>query len=342
MTPQLEIGIEGRLGVVALNRPEAINALSRGMIDGITQTLLAWRDDPAIGAVLFEGRGAKGFCAGGDVRAVRAAVIEGRTGDAEAYFTAEYQMNGLIAAFPKPLIALAPGIVMGGGIGIAGHAAFRLTAPGARFAMPESAIGFFCDVGVNAILSKAPLNRALLFMMSGASVGAADALALGLSDCAVLPERLADVRAGLVEAAGAPRPEQAIVLLMEAESIVAGTAEFTALADLLPAEAPGSASAFVETVNAVPQLAALATLLKGRSPTSLETIFRAHMAARLLPDTASVLALDVRVAHWLARQPDFAEGVRAVLVDKDQAPKWHPAGLEGVDGEHIAAVVAAR
>src|SRR6185369_2057527 len=134
------------------------------MIEGIAAALVGWRDDPKIGAVLIAGGGAKGFCSGGDVRAARALVLEGRADAADAYFAAEYRMNGLVAGYPKPLVAISHGITMGGGIGIAGHANIGLTQPGARYAMPESAIGFFADVGVNAILSKAPLNRALLFL----------------------------------------------------------------------------------------------------------------------------------------------------------------------------------
>lgn len=182
MTGQLDVIREGNLGIIALNRPEAINALSLEMIDGITRALEQWADDDEIRLVLFEGRGPRGFCSGGDVRAVRQAVLDGEAAEADAFFAAEYRMNGIIARYPKPLVALTHGIVMGGGIGIAGHCAFRFTTAEARFAMPEAAIGFTCDVGVNFILSKAPVHRALAFAMTGVPVGAADALALGLTD----------------------------------------------------------------------------------------------------------------------------------------------------------------
>src|SRR3954468_18726082 len=201
VSAQLDISTSGRLGCIALNRPEAINALSLDMIQGITQTLTRWRDDPTVGAVLFEGRGPKGFCSGGDVRAARALVVEAKIDEAEAYFAAEYRINERIATYPKPLIALSHGIVMGGGIGIAGHCGIRITQPGARFAMPESGIGFFADVGVNAMLAKAPLNRALLFALSGVSVGPSDALALGLADAVVAPEAVDALRADLKLAA---------------------------------------------------------------------------------------------------------------------------------------------
>jgi enoyl-CoA hydratase len=335
MTDELEISTDGALGVISLNRPQAINALNRGMIDGITAALLGWRDDPAIRAVLFTGNGPKGFCSGGDVRAARTLVLEGRGGEADAYFAAEYRMNGLIADYSKPLVAIGHGVTMGGGIGIAGHCAFRVTQPGARFAMPESAIGLFADVGVNGILSGAQLNRALLFLMSGVSVGPADALALGLADAVVAPEQIARLRADLAGAAASSQPETAIVRLLEAVTIEPGEAAFCALADQLPAEPPDSPAEFLARVAAVPALSEISALFATRCPASLVATFFAQNKARVL-DVAGVLAMDLRLAAVMIRRPDFSEGVRAVLVDKDQAPKWSPASLEALDVERDA------
>lgn len=345
MSAQLEISVEGHLGMIALNRPEAINALSGAMIAGIAETLDGWRGDGTVRAVLFEGRGARGFCAGGDVRAVRAMVVEGRLSEAEAYFAAEYAMNLAIASYEKPVIVIAGGVVMGGGIGIAGHAGFRFTTPEANFAMPEAGIGFFGDVGVNSILSKAPLQRALLFLMSGRPVGAADALALGLTDCAVAPEKLPELRAGLVSAANSASIETAIVGLMQAHSIQAGECALCPLADRLAGHLHrDSAAAIVaeikEAAEEIPEAAAIAALLDARSPTSLEAILQSHLAARKLPDARSVLALDLRLARLMAALPDFAEGVRAVLVDKDRAPRWRPATFSGVPVAAIRDAVA--
>ena len=342
MTNQLDITTAGALGRIGLNRPQAINALSLEMIQEIDGTLSRWRDDPQIAAVLFTGNGAKGFCSGGDVRAARGLVLEGKAAAADAYFAAEYGMNGLIATYPKPLVALTHGIVMGGGIGIAGHCGIRITQPGARFAMPESAIGFFADVGVNAILAKAPLNRALLWLMSGVTVGTADAMALGLVDGIVAPERVEALNADIFVAAGQPDPRAAIVRLLEAEAIDRGEASFCALADLLPADAAESPAAFVAAVEAIPALAEIAALLRTRSPASLTATFHAQLAARQLMDVTQTLAMDLRLAGVMARGPDFAEGVRAVLVDKDQKPAWRPATLSALDpGPILGAVKAA-
>lgn len=335
MTGQLDVIREGHLGVIALNRPEAINALSLEMIDGITRALEQWAADDEIRVVLFEGRGARGFCSGGDVRAVRQAVLGEQLELVDTFFAAEYRMNGLIATYPKPLVALTHGIVMGGGIGIAGHCAFRFTTADARFAMPEAAIGFTCDVGVNFILGKAPVHRALSFAMAGVPVGVADALALGLVDCAIDPARFEVVRAGINAAAGAARVEAELGALMQAEMAPVGEAVLCAVADRHEAIDWADPGAIVAAVGSEPLLAQLAA----RSPTSLVAILEAFHAARLLVDIRDVLAADLRLARFLTRLPDFAEGVRAVLVDKDQKPVWRPRGLEGVDGASIRAVI---
>lgn len=335
MTGQLDVIREGNLGIIALNRPEAINALSLEMIDGITRALEQWADDGEIRLVLFEGRGPRGFCSGGDVRAVRQAVLAGQPEAGDAFFAAEYRMNGIIARYSKPLVALTHGIVMGGGIGIAGHCAFRFTTSEARFAMPEAAIGFTCDVGVNFILAKAPVHRALAFAMTGVPVGAADALALGLTDCAIDPARIDAVRAGIAAAAGATRIEAALGALMQAEMAPVGEAALCAAADRQRALDWTDTAAIVGSAGLEPQLAQLAL----RSPTSLVAIGESHHAARRMADIGQVLAADLRLARLLSRWPDFAEGVRAVLVDKDHKPQWQPRTIEEVDRAAIKAAI---
>ncbi len=339
MTTDLQISTTGSLGRLVLDRPRAINALSLGMIEGITAALEQWQGDPAIGAVLIEGAGEKGFCSGGDVRAAREHVLAGRAEEADHYFATEYRMNGLIAGYTKPLVALTHGIVMGGGIGIAGHCGMRITQPGARFAMPESAIGFFADVGVSAILAKAPLNRALLFLMSGVSVGAADALALGLADTVVRPEKVEQLRVDIEDVARSAHAAEHIVRLMTSQSIVAGDASFVASADLLPAEQWTSPAQFIAAVQQVPALSEIAALFATRSPSALTATFYAQLAARQAMDVRATLETDLRLAGVMSRRPDFAEGVRAVLVDKDQAPRWSPASLEALDPTPIVAAI---
>lgn len=328
MTGQLDVIREGKLGIIALNRPEAINALSREMIDGITRTLEQWRDDDGIRAVLFEGRGTRGFCSGGDVRAVRELVLAGRQDEADAYFAAEYAMNALISTYAKPTVAVTHGIVMGGGIGIAGHCRYRLTTPDARFAMPEAAIGFVSDVGVSFLLAKAPLHRALLFLMSGIAVGPADAMALGLADCVYDPARREALLGTIGLAAQADNPDAELVHLVQAEMVPEGEAPFTVTADAYRTQDFRQA---VEVMLAVADEKLHDALMAG-CPTSVVAIFESHMAARRMAGIRDVLTLDLKLASLMCRRPDFAEGVRAVLVDKDRNPAWSAGDISEVSG----------
>ena len=331
MTGQLEVSREEKLGIIALNRPEAINALNGEMVHGIIRTLEQWRDDDGIKVVLFEGRGTRGFCAGGDVRAARQHVLDGRPEEADEFFAAEYFMNGLIATFPKPTVALTHGIVMGGGIGIAGHCRYRFTTPDSKWAMPEAAIGFVSDVGSNFILAKAPLHRALLFLLSGVTVGPADALALGLADCVYDPGRREAVLSAVAGAAGGANPEATLLHLAAAEMLAGGDEAFVATADAYATLDWADPAAVVRGV-ADPVIGAG---LRAGSPASQLAIHASHLAARRLPGVREVLALDLTLAQLLCRWPDFAEGVRAVLVDKDRQPQWQ------ADTAPIAEAIAA-
>jgi enoyl-CoA hydratase len=241
---------------------------------------------------------------------------------------------------------LTDGIVMGGGIGIAGHAAFRVTTPTAQYAMPEAGIGFVSDVGVNWILGKAPEHRALLFLMTGLPVTGADVLALGLADCCVDPARLKELRAGLVTAAGTGDIEPALVALLQSQSIQAGERHLCELADRLAdaldaPDAAGILADIAEDAGADTEFAPVAAALASRSPSSLEAIVMSHRAARRLQSVGAVLDLDLRLASFMARQPDFAEGVRAQLVDRDRQPRWNPAGFAEVPVAALAAALEA-
>jgi len=340
MGENLQVSKEGNIGVIVLDRPKAINALTRQMIDGIASALKDFEDDPAIAAIFLEGTGERGFCAGGDVRAMRALALEGRFDEADAFFAAEYEVDGAIATCSKPVVALTDGIVMGGGIGLAGHARYRIATDRVKFAMPESSIGFFCDCGVNIILARAPRHRALAFMMTGQAVGAADSFTLGLTDCVIPHSKMAEVREKLVVAIALGDVETSIISTMQAEATSGGEAEFVALAnDCKSAFAGGSAK---EIVTALEMLAKtnesakkLADMIAQKSPTSLATIVKSHDAVRDHMNLARSLESDRRLASWVVRRPDFSEGVRAILVDKDQVRGWQPKSLDGVDESTI-------
>ncbi len=341
MTDEVLIGREGAMGVITLNRPRAINALSQEMIDTIYATLMGWREDDSVAAVLFEGRGERGFCAGGDIRATRDLVLAGRTEEGLGFYTHEYRNNLLIATYPKPVIALGHGFVMGGGIGLAGHANIRIAVEGAKYAMPESAIGLFCDIGVNARLGTVPANRALLFSFAGLPVGPADAIALDLADVMVPAERLAELRAALNAAASGGR--DALKKVVDAFAADPGEPVFCAIADrLAPAFGGETAGEMVEAIiaQAEPEDADLVKTLKNRCPTSLEVILQTWRLAAADANVARVLDRDLVTARYLTVRDDFAEGVRAVIVDKDNAPRWSPNRAEQVDRAAIAQVLS--
>lgn len=345
MTTEVEIGTQGRAGLITLNREKAINALTGEMIAAISAALARWAGDPDVTLVLIEGRGEKGLCAGGDVRAVRDMVLSGRSEAARAYFNTEYRMNELIATYKKPIIAFQHGFVMGGGIGLSSHARYRIATPASRFAMPEAAIGFFCDVGVNAILYQTAEHRALAFLLSGMPVAAADAMALGLADAMVPEAELGALRGRVIEAALAADPDTAIAAIIGGVALDQEAAEFCAAADTLRLAFENQSVADILANLASlagegdPAASALYQAMAVHCPTSLEAIAQTHRLARRLRSVPAILAMDAELAAFMAERADFAEGVRAVLVDKDRAPRWSPATIAEVDSDALEQVL---
>src|SRR5215469_18832721 len=171
---------DGRVGRIVLNRPQALNALDLPMIQALTKVLQGWRDEPHIHAVVIEGAGDRAFCAGGDVRALRQFELDGEHHKAEAFFREEYELNLLIATYPKPYIALIDGICMGGGIGVSVHAPYRVATEQAAFAMPETAIGFFPDIGATFFLPRLPGFMGTYLGLTGTRMQGADSVYAGL------------------------------------------------------------------------------------------------------------------------------------------------------------------
>jgi len=345
MENEIEISTEGRAGVITLNRPRAINALSANMIVAIRAALSQWADESEVRLVLFKGAGQRGFCAGGDVLWARRALLEGRRKEAMGFFELEYSMNGLVATYQKPVVALTHGVVMGGGIGLAGHAKYRISTAEARFAMPEAAIGYFCDIGVRSILARLPRHRALAFMLGGVSVGVGDAIKLGLNDIAIPGDHYETVQRGIVEAAESEDVDAALRSLLKNRNVDAGPADFCALADVSKESFEGTdpGEMLVRLKRAVEknqQLADLANRIARNCPTSHWVNVMALDAARANPQIGAVLAGDLALARYLAARNDFPEGVRAVLLDKDQQPKWDPAHISQVDAGKITSVLA--
>jgi enoyl-CoA hydratase len=322
---------DGRAGRILLNRPKALNALDLEMIRALTRVLTEWHDDPHVHVVVIEGSGDRAFCAGGDIRALRDAQLRGDRPAADAFFSEEYALNRMIATYPKPYVALIDGICMGGGIGVSVHAPYRVATEHAMFAMPETAIGFFPDIGATFFLPRLPGRIGVYLGLTGARMQGADAVHAGMATqftpragLAALAQALALDGAGALAEYAAPLP---VFSLAGRRAAV----DHCFSADTVPEivqrlEADGSDWA-TRTLD----------LLRGVSPSALCWTLKAlqHGADLTLPQ-----ALDAEFAltHTTMRHPDFAEGVRAMVVDKDRQPRWQPARIEEVDPAAIAAL----
>ena len=323
---------DGRIGQILLNRPKALNALDVGMIRAISAALDAWRNDPAVHAVVVEGAGGRAFCAGGDIRAVRAASLDGRHDDIAMFFQEEYALNQAIADYPKPYIALIDGICMGGGIGVSVHGTARVATETAMFAMPETGIALFPDIGATYILPRLRGQSGMYMALTGARLHGADAAFVGLAThytdretIATLPEALA--RHGAAALAQTSRSfDPPIAAHMDAIDRCFGGGSVAEIVELLSAIGTDWSRETLTTLRSV-------------SPSAVEWTFRIVRAGaeRTLPQC---LAAELALTQHATRHPDFLEGVRAMVIDKDRQPRWSPASLEAVDPAEIEAMFA--
>ena len=333
--PTVLAEVAGGVGRLTLNRPRALNALDRGMIDRIAAALTAWRDDPAVRIVTIEGTGGRAFCAGGDVRAVRALALAGEAAEIEGFFVAEYAVNRMIAEYPKPYVALIDGISMGGGLGLSIHGSHRVVTEHAIMAMPETAIGLFPDIGATFFLPRLPGQSGMYLALTGARVSPGDAIHTGLATHFVPRAGLEALKAGLARegigalaALAAPPPESLLAADRPAIDRCFAGASVPAILAALEAEGTAWAKATLATLAAM-------------SPTSLCVSFEAvRRGARMtLPEC---LAMELALTRGVTRHPDFAEGVRAQVVDKTRDPRWTPATVAEVDPADIEALFEGR
>ncbi|MFE5534600.1 enoyl-CoA hydratase/isomerase family protein [Streptomyces sp. NPDC056492] len=320
---------EGHTGVITLNRPRALNALTHPMVLRITEALAAWEHDPAVVQVLIRGAGERGLCAGGDIRAIHDdAKAGGRA--SEDFWRDEYRLNARIARYPKPYVALMDGIVMGGGVGLSAHGSVRVVTERSRVAMPETGIGFVPDVGGTHLLARAPGELGTHLALTGAAVGAADAQLCGLADHFVPAARLQELTAAL---AGAPAHR---VLPQFAEPPAPGE-----LAGWRPwidrCHAADTVEEIVERLldEGDPAAKEAAGTILAKSPTSLKVTLAALRRARGLGSLERVLEEEFRVSCHALRSPDLVEGVRAQVVDKDRDPRWSPPELAEVTDAEV-------
>lgn len=328
--------VESGVGRITLNRPNALHALNRIMCEAMTAALLAWRGDEAVKSVLIDHSGERGFCAGGDIRMI-AESGAGDASEARAFFLSEYRLNHLMFEYPKPITAIVDGIVMGGGVGISEPAEVRIATERTTYAMPETGIGLFPDVGGGWFLSRLPGQTGVWLALTGARLKAADTVFLGIhshylpSDAveafkAILaadPSHPADVADGLETDPGEAPVEANLGAIDRLFAFDTVEEIFAAL------EAEGSDWA----------LAQLA-ILKTKSPQSMKVTLRQLRTGATLATFADNMAMEYRLGGRVVRSHDFQEGVRAVIVDKDNTPNWSPADLSGVADAMVEALFA--
>jgi enoyl-CoA hydratase len=339
MTDDILIHVDGHAGFISLNRPSALNALTLPMVHAMTAALLAWRDDDAVKCVVIDHADGRGFCAGGDIAFLRNSTLNDGGVSGRKFFHDEYQLNHLLFTFPKPVVAFMDGITMGGGVGISQPARFRVATENTKFAMPETGIGLFPDVGGGWYLSRLEGRMGQFLALTGSRVAGAGCLALGLATHYLPTSALADAKArfasedveridGILGTLSETPPASKIV-----ETLVQINRHFAAdrYEDiLLSLEGDDSEWAMKE----------LATL-RTKSPQTCKVALRQLSESLKLTDFADNMAMEYRIASRVLVRPDFAEGVRAVIVDKDNAPQWDPATPEGVTEDLINDIFAA-
>jgi enoyl-CoA hydratase len=318
----------GQLGIITLNRPEAVNALTSGMVAAMLGHLSAWKDDDAVATVMVHGAGARGLCAGGDIVAIYQDMLAGGSRTAD-FWEMEYQLNEMIARYPKPYVAFMDGLVLGGGVGISAHGSFRIVTERTRTGMPETTIGFVPDVGGTLLLSRSPGETGIHAALTGAHLSGADALFLGLADHYVRSENLA----ALAVALESESAEDAVGRFVERppDSILAAQRPW-----IDECYAGNDAEQILRRLRAFGGDAAQAAdTIESKSPTAVKVALESLRRVRGMT-LEQALAQEFRVGlHFLAG-PDFREGIRAQVVDKDRNPHWLPATLADVSEADVA------
>lgn len=328
--------VEGRVGRITLNRPQALHALTTNMCRLMIDALVAWRDDPDVELVLLDHSGERGFCAGGDIRML----AESGAGDgrlAREFFFTEYRLNHLLFNYPKPRVAIMDGITMGGGVGLSRPCRFRVATERTTFAMPETGIGLFPDVGGGWYLSRMPDHMGLWLALTGARIKAADCELLQIATDFVESAKIPELKAAILAA-----PERTEALLTEFE----GDAGRPTLAqhqdEIARLFAAPSVEAIVEGLEAAgtewaaEQLKVLAT----KSPQTMKVAFRQLQLGGQAKSFADNMAMEYRIGARVVQRHDFLEGVRAVIVEKDNAPRWNPPTPSAVDEATLDAIFA--
>jgi enoyl-CoA hydratase len=336
MTDDLITTIDGPVGRIRLNRPKALHALNLAMCEGVLDALEAWRADPAVEVVTIDHAEGRGFCAGGDIRMLAASGAQDGS-EARAFFHAEYRMNHRLFTYAKPTVAFMDGITMGGGVGLALPCRFRVATENTKFAMPETGIGLFPDVGGGWYLSRLPGRIGQYVALTGHRLDGADCLALGLATHYLPSAALDTAKAGLAQT-----PQDIAGVL---DPLAAAAPEARILNDKAMIDRLFASDALEEIFAALAADGsdwATATLstLRAKSPQSMKVSLRLLADGAAMPTFEDEMRQEYAVGAHVVQRHDFLEGVRAVIVDKDNAPRWDPATPEGVSDHVIEQIFA--
>ncbi|XP_076603043.1 3-hydroxyisobutyryl-CoA hydrolase, mitochondrial [Chaetodon auriga] len=337
--PEVLLEKVGRAGVITMNRPKVLNALNMTMIQQIYPQLMKWENDKETDIVIIRGAGGKAFCAGGDIRAVTEA---GKAGDplAEDFFRQEYILNNAIGACRKPYIALIDGITMGGGVGLSVHGRFRVATEKTLFAMPETAIGLFPDVGGGYFLPRLQGKLGLFLALTGFRLKGRDVQRAGVATHFVESKKISDLEKELVNLKSPSAEDVSRVLeSFQNQSHLDSEKPFVLdkhMSDINRLFSSGSVEGIMQDLKADGSEFAnkQAQTLSRMSPTSLKITYKQLQEGATL-SLSEVLVMEYRLSQACMRGCDFYEGVRAVLVDKDQNPKWNPSTLEEVSDQAV-------
>lgn len=343
--PEVLVRTEGRLGRITLNRAGALHALNTNMCRLMADALVAWRDDAAITAVLVDhADGTRGFCAGGDIRMLAESGAKDGAEAREFFFT-EYRLNHLIQSYPKPYVALIDGVTMGGGVGISVHGAFRVATERTTFAMPETGIGLFPDVGGGWFLPRLPEPEFGTWLaLTGARLKGEECVTAGIATHLIPTELLGAARTQIAGAADTHDPMKAIRSGLDAlceakrKPLVPSPG---ALKSLFGFDTVEEIFAALERDSANPWCVTQLETLKTKSPQTLKVALRQLREGAKCATFADNMRMEYRIGARVVGRHDFLEGVRAVIVDKDNTPKWEPSTLEGVTPAMLDAIFAA-
>jgi enoyl-CoA hydratase len=339
--PEILFAAEAGLGRVVLNRPRALNALTLGKVRDMAERLADWAAEDAIHCIVVEGAGERAFCAGGDIRRLWEARRDGDETFVRTFFATEYRLNRLIKVFAKPYVAIMDGVTMGGGVGISVHGSHRVATERTLFAMPETGIGMLADVGGTYFLPRLPGRLGLYMVLTGARLTAADCLYAGLATHYVPTARRDDLVQALSEAESDTRTAEemqtAVTCILDMFHEEPGTAPLERQREQIDRCFAGqSVEDILDNLLADGSDWAVrqhASILE-KSPMALKVAFRQMQIGAQLPFDRC-MQTEYRVSPRMAGMADFGEGVRAVIVDKDNRPRWAPASLAEVDGDAV-------